>query len=492
MGKLDSGREQWEHNPDEPLDQGASPSLHHPRPASLVRLEPLEPVTGYTTLDDQRIAYQIIGDAPIDVVFTAGFWGSFDVEWEEPAHRLFLSQLATWARVIRFDMRGTGASDPVQLNALPPWEAFAEEIEAVMDAVGSEQAALICGGPAGPAGMLFAATRPERVRALVLVMVAVRVLWDDDYPVGMSPEALRAQMERFEEGWGTGQTFDLLFPSRAGDERLRSWYAKLQRLISSPGAIAAYQAAAAAADARSLLPAITAPTLVIHPEDNAFVPIELARYVAEHIDGATFLPIPSGDVIAYWDHPEVELGALERFIAGSRRATPTGRQLSSVLFTDIVNSTGTANRLGDSRWAAVLDLHDATARDLVEQDAGILVKTTGDGILATFDGPGRAIRCAAALREELERADVRIRAGIHTGEVELRGGDVGGIAVHLAARIMAAADPGEILVSGTVRDLVMGSALNFRDRGPHAMKGIDGRWQLYAVADPSSPVPPSA
>ena len=406
------------------------------------------------------------------------------MEWEEPAHRLFLSQLATWARVIRFDMRGTGASDPVPMDELPPWEAFAEEIEAVMDAVGSEQAALIVGGPASPAGMLFTATRPERVRALVLIMAAVRYLWDDDYQVGMLPEALQATMERFEEGWGTGQTFDLLFPSRAGDERLRAWYAKLQRLISSPGAIAKYQAAAAAADARALLPAITVPTLVLHPEDNAFVPVELARYIAEHIDGATFQLIPSGDVISYWDHPEVELDAVERFIAGARRPIPTERQLSSVLFTDIVDSTGTAERLGDRRWAALLDLHDATARELVQQDAGVLVKTTGDGILATFDGPGRAIRCAAALREELGRANVRIRAGIHTGEVELRGDDVGGIAVHLAARIMATGDPGEILVSGTVRDLVMGSALTFRDRGAHALKGIDGRWQLYAAVDP--------
>jgi class 3 adenylate cyclase len=389
--------------------------------------------------------------------------------------------------VIRFDMRGTGASDPVPLDALPPWESFADEIEAVMDAVGSEEAALIGGGPASPAAMLFAATRPERVRALVLVMAAVRYLRDDDYPVGMSAEALRATMDRFEEGWGGGQTFDLLFPSRAGDQRLRAWYAKLQRLISSPDAIARYQIAAAAADARALLPAITAPTLVVHPAENAFVPVELARYVAEHIDGATFLSIPSADVISYWDHPEVELDALERFIVGTGPAAPTERQLASVLFTDIVDSTGTAERLGDRRWAALLDLHDATARDLVGDGAGTLVKTTGDGVLATFDGPGRAIRCALLLRDELERSDLRIRAGVHAGEVESRDGDVGGIAVHLAARIMAAADPGQILVSGTVRDLVMGSALTFRDRGVHALKGIEGRWQLFEVVDPPSP-----
>lgn len=446
----------------------------------------MEPVTGYALLGDQRIAYQVIGDGPLDIVFTAGFFGSFDVEWEEPAHRLFLQHMASYARVIRFDQRGTGASDPIPLDALPPWEALAEEIEVVMNAVGSERAAILAGGPAPPAALLLAATRPERVRALVLFMAAVRYLEDDDYPIGMSPQQLKQNMARFEEGWGSGQTFDLLFPSRAGDERLRAWFAKFQRLISSPRAIQKYQEAAAIADARALLPTITVPTLVLHPKENSFVPAELSRYIAEHIEGATFMELPGADVVPYWDHPEIALNAIEEFLTGTRSVTLTDRQLSTVLFTDIVDSTGKAERLGDRRWAAVLDLHDGTARDVIERTGGKLIKTTGDGVLATFDGPGRAIRGAIGLQDELARMDVRIRAGIHTGEVELRGDDVGGIAVHLAARIMAAAAPGEIAVSNTVRDLVIGSDIAFQDRGAHALKGIGGRWQVYSVIGPGS------
>lgn len=446
----------------------------------------MEPTTGYAQLGDQRIAYQVIGDGPIDIVFTTGFYGSFDVEWEEPAHRLFFRQMASFARVIRFDQRGTGASDPIPLDALPPWESFAEEIEVVMDAAGSDQAVLFAGGPATPVAMLFAATRPRRVRALVLYLAGVRYLVDDDYPIGWSREQVAQGQALFQEGWGTGKALDLLFPSRAGDERLRAWYAKLERSISSPGAVKKYQEAAGVADARALLPAVKAPTLVMHPSENAFLPIEFGRYVAEHIEGATFLEIPSRDVVPWWDHPGVALRAIEEFVTGTRRTAATDRHLSTVLFTDIVDSTAKAERLGDRRWAAVLDLHDSTARDVVEDNAGRLIKTTGDGILATFDGPGRAIRAAAALGNELARVDVQIRSGIHTGEVELRGDDVGGIALHLASRIMAAADPGEILVSNTVKDLVIGSDIGFEDRGRRTLKGIEGRWQVHSVIDPAS------
>lgn len=363
----------------------------------------MEPTTGYAQLGDQRIAYQVIGDGPIDIVFTTGFYGSFDVEWEEPAHRLFFRQMASFARVIRFDQRGTGASDPIPLDALPPWESFAEEIEVVMDAAGSDQAVLFAGGPATPVAMLFAATRPRRVRALVLYLAGVRYLVDDDYPIGWSREQVAQGQALFQEGWGTGKALDLLFPSRAGDERLRAWYAKLERSISSPGAVKKYQEAAGVADARALLPAVKAPTLVMHPSENAFLPIEFGRYVAEHIEGATFLEIPSRDVVPWWDHPGVALRAIEEFVTGTRRTAATDRHLSTVLFTDIVDSTAKAERLGDRRWAAVLDLHDSTARDVVEDNAGRLIKTTGDGILATFDGPGRAIRAAAALGNELGR-----------------------------------------------------------------------------------------
>jgi class 3 adenylate cyclase len=242
-----------------------------------------------------------------------------------------------------------------------------------------------------------------------------------------------------------------------------------------------YQEAAGEADARALLPAITVPTLVMHPTDNAFLPVEFARYVADHIEGCTFVEIPSRDVQPWWDRPEAALGAIEEFITGSPRAAPADRQLATVLFTDIVDSTIKAEQLGDRRWATVLDLHDGTAKGLVEENAGRLIKTTGDGILAAFDGPGRAIRSAAALKDELAKVGLQIRCGIHTGEVELRGDDVRGLAVHLAARIMATAEPEEILVSATVKDLVIGSEIAFQDRGAHSLKGMDGRWRLYSV-----------
>ncbi|MFQ5966255.1 MAG: adenylate/guanylate cyclase domain-containing protein [Acidimicrobiia bacterium] len=444
----------------------------------------MEPTTGYAQLDDQRIAYQVIGDGPIDIVLTTGFWGSFDVEWEDPGIRLFYQQMAGLARVIRFDRRGSGASDPIPLDALPPWESYADEIEAVMDAVGSDEAALIVAANAGPVGLLFAATHPERVRALILYQTAVRYLQDDDYTIGRPRQELEQHQERFRESWGTGEILDLLFPSRAGDERFQQWYGKLERSITSPGAIQKYMEAEQETDARFLLPSITVPTLVIHRTDSPFSPLALGQYMADHIDGAQLVELPGADVAPYWDRPELTLDAVEEFLTGVRREAPTDRQLATVLFTDIVDSTKRAEALGDRRWRAMLDLHDDTAKGLVEDHAGQLVKTTGDGILATFDGPGRAIRGATLLQDELARADLHIRTGIHAGEVEIRDNDVGGIAVHLAARIMAEAGADEILVSRTVRDLVVGSDISFEDRGTHTLKGIEGEWQLFSVQQP--------
>jgi len=441
----------------------------------------MEPTTGYAQTGDDRVAYQIIGDGPVDIVLTTGIWGSFDVEWEDPGTRLFYQQMASYARVIRFDRRGSGASDPIPLDALPPWESYADEIESVMDAVGSEQAAIVVAATAGPAGLLFAATRPERVKALILYQTSVRILKDDDYPIGLSPEEWDEMVVRLQEGWGTGSTLDMLFPSRAGDERFRTWYGKLQRSISSPGAIQKYVEAERDVDARFLLSAITVPTLVIHRTDSEFSPLTHGQYMVDRIEGATLLELPGGDVAPYWDRPELTLDAIEEFVTGVRRETPTLRQLATLVFTDIVDSTGKAEALGDRRWHVLIELHDSTARDLIEGNAGHLVKTTGDGVLATFDGPGRAIRSAGILQNELARADLQIRIGIHTGEIEIRDNDIGGIAVHLAARIMAEAGAGEILVSSTVRDLVVGSELHFDDRGQYHLKGIEDDWRLFSV-----------
>jgi class 3 adenylate cyclase len=441
----------------------------------------MEPTTGYARLGNDRIAYQVIGDGPVDIVLTTGTWGAFDVEWEDPGIRLFYQQMATYSRLIRFDRRGCGASDPIPLDALPPWESFADEIECVMDAVGSDQAAILAAAGAGPAGLMFAATRPERVKALILYQTTVRYLWDEDYPIGVPQEEWDQGAAEMQEGWGTGAMLDLVFPSRAGDERFRTWYAKLQRAISSPTVIAKYQEAERDVDARSLLSATTVPTLVIHRTDSEWSPIAHGQYMAEHIEGAKLVELPGADLAPYWDRPELTLDAIEEFVTGERREAPRKRQLATLVFTDIVDSTKKAEELGDRRWHVLIELHDDTSRDLIERNAGHLVKTTGDGILATFDGPGRAIRSAGILQDELARVDLEIRIGIHTGEIEIRDSDIGGIAVHLASRIMDMAGAGEILVSSTVHDLVVGSDLSFDDRGPHTLKGIEGEWELYSV-----------
>jgi class 3 adenylate cyclase len=446
----------------------------------------VQPAAGYALLGDQQIAYQVMGDGPIDLLITAGFWGSFDVEWEDPMIRLFYQRLAEFARVIRFDRRGTGSSDPVPLDALPPWEAFVEEIVCVLDAVGSEQAALLMISDAGPAGMLFAATRSEKCRALVLFNSTARFLSADDYPIGMSPQVYQDEVlptVQRQEGWGTGAegTARWFFPSRAGDPGFLRWLAKLQRSIASPAAAEQYAYATVTADGRSLLSSIHVPTLVLHRIAQPALSIAHGRYLAEHIQGSRFVELPGADSMPYWEHPELTLTALEGFLTEEQRHVNSQRALAAIVFTDIVDSTKHAERVGDRQWRALLDLHDESAHAVLENYGGRLVKSTGDGILCILDGPGRAIRAAQDLKRELTRIDLEIRSGIHTGEIEIRGDDVGGIAVHIAARVMAAAGPGDLLVSSTVKDLVVGSGIVFEDRGRHVLKGVEGEWQLFAV-----------
>jgi class 3 adenylate cyclase/pimeloyl-ACP methyl ester carboxylesterase len=441
----------------------------------------VERTTGYARIGPDRIAYEVFGSGPVDLVLTAGSFGAFDTDWEDPGAELFFRRLASFARVIRFDRRGTGASDPLPLDALPPWESFLEELEWVMNEVGSERAAVMTSYDAGPMGMLFAATRPEHTTALILVNSSAKYIATDDYPEGMSEQAANELIETMSDRWGSDQHVLLQVPSRAGDERFRTWYAKKTRTIAGPAAAAAYFRKGLSADARALLPAIRVPTLVLHRAAYRFAPISLGRYVAEHIEGAKFVELPGSDGPLYWEHPEASLEAIQEFLTGVAPSAPIDRVLATVLYTDIVDSTRRLDEMGDARWREVLDMHDDLARRLLEATGGRLIKTTGDGVLATFDGPGRAIRFATSFRQQLEPIAVRLRTGIHTGEVEIRGNDVGGLAVHLAARIMAFAGAGEILVSRTVKDLVVGSDLSFADHGTHQLKGIEGEWQLLAV-----------
>ena len=442
----------------------------------------MERHTGYARLGSQRVAYEVAGDGPIDLVHTPGSWGAFDTDWEDPVAELFLRRLASFTRLIRFDRRGTGASDPLTLDALPPWEAFVEELECVMDSVGSKRAAIMTAYDAGPMGMLFAASKPELTTALILVNTSARFLIADDYPIGVPPEAVEEIGRTITDRWGTEEHVALQVPSRAHDPRFCRWYAKKTRSIAGPAAVSAFFQSTSKGDARVLLPAIHEPTLVLHRVGYHYVPIAMGRYIAEHIEGAKFVELPGSDGPLYWEHADEALEAVEQFLTGIAPPAPATRALATVLYTDIVDSTQMLERMGDTRWRSILDTHDGMAADLVDQLGGRYIKSTGDGVLATFDGPGRGIRFATTFREHLRQLDVRIRAGLHCGEVELRQGDIGGFAAHLAARILHEADPGEILVSRTVKDLVVGSDVQFEDRGQHHMKGIDGDWQLLAVA----------
>jgi class 3 adenylate cyclase len=441
----------------------------------------VQPETKYARLGGDRIAYQVLGQGPPDLVLATGFFSHVDIGWEDPGVALYVRSLASFCRVIYFDRRGTGASDPVLPGPLPLWESHADELAVILDEVGSERAAILAEGDAGPTAIFFAATKPDRTTALILSHTTAKYAAADDYPIGVAPEVAEAMVAQFDQLWGTDVVVEMVFPSRAGDARFRRWFAKMQRAGASPRAAQAFMRAWLEVDVRPILPLIQAPTLVLHRKDTQLLSVEHGRYLAEHIPGARLVELPGADLNIVWETPELALDLIEEFLVGVRRPAEPTRVLATVLFTDIVDSTKLATRLGDRRWGQLLELHDELAGQAVEELGGQLVKTTGDGILATFDGPGRAMRCAAALRDELRGIGLQIRAGLHTGEVELRDSDVGGIAVHIAARVMAAAGPGEILTSRTVRDLVVGSDITLNDRGPQPLKGVEGTWQLFTL-----------
>jgi class 3 adenylate cyclase len=443
-----------------------------------------EPDTLYARYGSARIAYQVLGDGPIDVIATSASFGSMDAEWENPEIAAFNREVAEFCRYIRYDGLGSGASDPLPIESLPPIESAAEEIIAVLDAAGSEQAVLAANSGSVPVALFAAATNPERISALVLMHAFARMLADDDYPEGLSPEVVAGFGEMFE-------VFDIdevvrdMFPSRADDERFMRWGRKYVRAIASPGAFVAFIRRLIETDARSTLPLIRVPTLVLHRSGFEQVPMSAGRYVADHIEGARFEELPGSEGVPWFDHPTELNQAIREFVTSlqpaAQQRVKSRRAMATVLFTDMVQSTERAREMGDAKWGRMLDLHFDIASRCVEEQLGRIVKTTGDGILATFDGPGRAILAASAMSNDLMRVGLPIRAGIHTGEVELLGEDVGGIGVHLAARIMGLAGSGEIFVSQTVRDLVAGSDFSFEDRGVQHLKGIDGDWQVFAL-----------
>ncbi|OMC44463.1 adenylate/guanylate cyclase domain-containing protein [Mycobacterium sp. IS-1264] len=425
-----------------------------------------------------NIAFSVIGEGP-DLVVAPGFISHLDIMWEEPSVAHFYSRLASFRRVVIFDKRGTGLSDPT--THAPTLEQSVDDMRAVMDAAGCESADLVGISEGGTMAMLMTASHPERVKALALYGTFSRLLQAPDYPLGVTEEQLSALIELSAKGWGEGVGLGAWAPSRRGDTALRGWWARLQRVAASPGIVRNIFALYPQLDIRDVLPAIQVPTLVLHRRDDRMVRLEMGRYLADRIPGSKFVELDGTDHLFFTGDADALLDEVEEFLTGVRPVPAVERVLATVLFTDIVDSTKRAVELGDERWKELLGRHDAQVRRQLERFGGREVNTTGDGFLARFDGPARAIRCAMAIRDILRSLGLEVRAGVHTGEVELRDDDISGIAVHIAARVAAAARAGEVLVSRIVVDLVAGSGLSFAARGEHTLKGVAGEWGLFAV-----------
>ena len=434
------------------------------------------PDTAYAVLGEDRIAYQVFGDGELDVIWFPGAGDCVDLRWDWSPYAEFLDWLAARARVITFDRRGTGSSDSASGGELPPWEQWADDAQTVMDVVGS-QSAVLCGlADSVPAAILFAGTHPSRTAGLVLINGEASPL-----ATGASEEEVAALTQLVVEAWGGPSLGELVFPDLVErDPSFSPWFARNQRVAMTPTVAA--RAFSHVPDVRNTLSLVQAPTLVLHTEGFQVSPVERGRYLAEHIAGARFAALPGRDVFPFVEPSrDVAFGEIEGYLAGLTTAVVADRALATLLFTDIVGSTQRAVELGDLAWRNLLETHDAISRTLVDQHRGRMVKSTGDGILATFDGPGRAIRCASALGDALQPLGLAIRAGLHTGEVEIRESDIAGIGVHIAARVLAAAAPGEVWVSAAVPMLVAGSGFDFDDRGEHELKGVPGPWRLFSV-----------
>jgi pimeloyl-ACP methyl ester carboxylesterase len=438
-----------------------------------------QPETRYAKSGDVHIAYQVIGTGPFDLVFVPGFVANLDLIWEEPALTQFFSLFASFCRLILFDKRGTGLSD--RLAGIAPLEDRMDDVRAVMDAAGSERAALFGISEGGAMSMLFAATYPERTRALVLYGSYAR------HPT-ITADSLPQHVELIERLWGTGEYWGrFMAPTKVADESMRRAFARRERQSASPSAAISIVRMNSEVDARHILPSIRLPTLVLHRIGDTRITIDAGRYLASHIPGAKLVELPGTNHAPYFEREVTDciVDEVAEFLTGSRTEPEPDRVLATVMFTDIVDSTKQAAALGDRQWRILLYRHNETVRQQFTRFRGREVRSLGDGFLATFDGPARAARCAAAIVSAMRPLGIAVRSGLHTGEIEIMREDVGGIAVHIAARVADLAGPGEVLVSSTVRDLVAGSGLRFRDHGTHMVKGLEESLHLYAVAGDS-------
>jgi len=437
------------------------------------------PAVQYARSGDVDIAYQVVGDGPRALVFVQGWVSNIEYFWREPTLARFLRRLASFSRLILFDKRGTGLSDRVAIDELPTLEQRMDDVRAVMDAAGAEHAALLGISEGGPMCILFAATYPQRTDALVMIGAYARRLWAPDYACGATPEEYERFLDSIREGWGGPVGIEVRAPSMLDDDQFRARWATYLRMSASPGAAYALTQMNAEIDVRHALPAVGVPTLIVHRLGDQSLPVEGSRYMADRIRGAKLVELPGDDHLPWVGDQDEILDEVEGFLTGVRRGADPDRVLATVLFTDVVRSTERAVELGDKRWSGLLASHHMAVRHELARWRGTEIDTTGDGFLATFDGPARAVRCACAARDAVHEVGLDIRAGLHTGEYEIFGSTIAGLTVHTGARIAALAGTGEILVSSAVKDLVAGSGLEFEDRGEHELKGVPDRWRLY-------------
>lgn len=436
------------------------------------------PETRYAQSGELSIAYQCVGEGPLDILFIPGFVSNVELLWELPNWSHLLTRLSGLGRLVFFDKRGTGCSD--RTLGTGSAEDRMDDARAVVDAAGIERAMIIGLSEGGPLAILFATAFPERVRSLVLWGTFARGLRGPDFDIGLNPELTEKFIDFIRAQWGTGHALET-FLGQVDPDTL-DLLARYERQTASPGAAAAILHHNVHMDVRHALPSIQAPTLVVHRTGDPIVPARQGRYLAEAIAGARLAELPGDFHVGGTPGSDDDvIDAIAEFATGAPvpRAVDVDRVLMTVLFTDIVDSTARAAAMGDKAWSALLEKHDAAAKRIVEHQRGVVVKRTGDGLLATFDGPGRGIRAARALMDAVRPLGLEVRAGVHTGEVERREGDVAGIAIHIGARVSALAGPGEVLVTGTVKDLVIGSDLQFHDRGDHTLKGVPGDWRLW-------------
>jgi class 3 adenylate cyclase/pimeloyl-ACP methyl ester carboxylesterase len=443
----------------------------------------MHPETQYAKKGDAHIAYQVVGNGPLDLLLVSTWVSHVEARWDFPGFAYFLRRMASFSRLISFDKSGIGLSDPIPSRTPPPLEDWMDDVRAVMDAAGSERTAIISANDGALMAALFAATHPERTSALVLLNGTARIAAAPDYEIGVPPDVQERLISIVEQTWGSGDLMAAINPSLADDpEQARAW-GRFFRHSASPTTAAAVIRMLFEADVRDVLPTISVPTLVVNRAESQIITVDQGRYVADRIEGARFVAVPGADYGLAIGDVDVILDEAEEFLTGARHAQPADRVLATVLFTDIVDSTGRAVALGDARWRELLEAHDQLARTEVARFGGQIPEFAGDGMLATFDGPARAVRCAFALRDRVQALGLHIRAGLHAGEVERRGTQVAGIGVHIAARILSLAGPDDVLVSRTVRDLVVGSGLTFVDRGTHALKGVPEEWQVLEASE---------